>query len=78
MIQEKAIETSLLCCMYFYTIGSKDDYLRKLIDEMRRLESEISRLNNVIDDKDFQLLDNDELIQDLNNKLRDGGGDGDQ
>ena len=68
----------LLCCVLCYAIGRKDDRLRKLIDERRRLEGEIHRLNNVIEDKDFQLQDNDELIQSLNNKLRDGGGDGDQ
>ena len=73
MIQEKAIETALLCCMYFYALGSKDDRLAKLFDERRRLEGEIHRLNDVIEDKDFQLQDNDELIQNLNNKLRDGG-----
>ena len=60
--------------MLCYAIGRKDDRLAKLIDERRRLEGEIHRLNDVIKDKDFQLLDNDELIQNLNNKLRDGGG----
>lgn len=62
------------CCVLCYAIGRKDDRLAKLIDERRRLEGEIHRLNDVIKDKDFQLLDNDELIQNLNNKLRDGGG----
>ena len=78
MIQEKACEMALLCCVLCYAIGRKDDCLAKLYDERHRLEAEINRLNDVIEDKDFQLLDNDELIQDLNNKLRDGGGDGDQ
>lgn len=78
MIQEKACEMALLCCVLCYAIGRKDDRLAKLIDERRRLEGEIHRLNDVIEDKDFQLQDNDELIQSLNNKLRDGGGDGDQ
>ena len=64
--------------MLCYAIGRKDDRLTKLIDERRRLEAEIHRLNDVIEEKDFQLQDNDELIQSLNNKLRDGGGDGDQ
>ena len=65
---------ALLCCMLCYAVGSKDDRLRKLIDERRRLEGEISRLNDVIEDKDLQLQDNDELIQSLNKKLRNGGG----
>ena len=78
MIQEKAIETSLLCCVLCYAIGRKDDCLAKLYDERHRLEAEINRLNDVIEDKDFQLLDNDELIQNLSNKLRDGGRGGDQ
>ena len=76
MIQEKACEMALLCCVLCYAIGRKDDRLAKLIDERRRLEGEIHRLNDVIDDRDCQLLDNHELIQNLNNKLR--GGDGDQ
>ena len=69
---------ALLCCVLCYAIGRKDDRLVKLIDERRRLEAEINRLNDVIEDKDFQLLDNDELIQNLSNKLRDGGRGGDQ
>ena len=69
---------ALLCCVLCYAIGRKDDRLVKLIDERRRLEAEINRLNDVIDDRDYQLLENDELIQNLSNKLRNGGGDGDQ
>ena len=69
---------ALFCCVLCYAIGRKDDRLAKLFDERHRLEAEIHRLNDVIEDKDFQLQDNDELIQSLSNKLRDGGGDGDQ
>ena len=69
---------ALLCCVLCYTIGRKDDRLAKLFDERLRLEAEIHRLNDVIDDRDYQLLENDELIQNLSNKLRNGGGDGDQ
>ena len=61
---------ALLCCMLCYAVGRKDDRLAKLCDERLRLEGEIHRLKDVIEDKDFQLLDNDELIQNLNNKLR--------
>ena len=69
---------ALLCCMLFYAIRRKDDRLTKLTEENHRLEREIHRLNDVLEDKDFQLLDNDELIQNLSNKLRDGGRGGDQ
>ena len=55
-------------------MGRKGDRLARLCDERRRLEAEISRLRGVIDDKDWQLLDNDELIQSLSNKLRDDDG----
>ena len=65
---------ALLCCMICYAIGRKDDRLTKLADERLRLEGEIHRLKNVIEDKDFQLQENDEIIQDLNNKLRDSSG----
>ena len=65
---------ALLCCMLCYAIGRKDDRLTKLADERLRLEGEIHRLKNVIEDKDFQLQENDEIIQDLNNKLRDSSG----
>ena len=65
---------ALLCCMLCYAIGRKNDRLAKLDDERRKLEGEIHRLKNVIEDKDFQLLENDELIQNLNNKLRDRSG----
>ncbi|MBR1545233.1 MAG: hypothetical protein IJ633_00345 [Prevotella sp.] len=68
---------ALLCCMLCYAIGRKDDRLAKLTDERHRLEGEISRLNNVIDDRDFQLLENDELIQNLRHRPGDGSnGDG--
>ena len=62
----------LLCCMLCYAIGRKDDRLAKLTDERLRLEGEISRLRGVIDDRDFQLLENDELIQSLRHRLGDG------
>lgn len=58
----------LLCCMLFYAIRRKDDRLTKLTEENRRLEHEIYRLNDVLEDKDFQLQDNDELIQNLKQK----------
>ena len=64
----------LACCMLCRAVGRKGDRLARLTDERRRLEDEISRLRGVIDDKDWQLLDNDELIQSLSNKLRDGDG----
>ena len=57
-----------LCCMLFYAIRRKDDRLTKLTEENRRLEHEIHRLNDVLEDKDFQLQDNDELIQNLKQK----------
>ena len=57
-----------LCCMLFYAIRRKDDRLTKLTEENRRLEHEIYRLNDVLEDKDFQLQGNDELIQNLKQK----------
>ena len=72
LLAAAVVVLALLCCMLCYAVGSKDDRLRKLIDERRRLEGEISRLNDVIDDRDYQLLENDELIQSLSN--RQGGG----
>ena len=63
---------ALLCCMLCYAIGRKDDRLAKLTDERLRLEGEISRLRGVIDDRDFQLLENDELIQSLRHRPGDG------
>ena len=60
-----------LCCMLFYAIRRKDDRLTKLTEENRRLEHEIHRLNDVLEDKDFQLQDNDELIQNLKSIQRD-------
>ena len=74
---------ALLCCMLCYAVGRKDDRLAKLTDERHRLEGEISRLRDVIEDRDFQLLENDELIQTLSHKQSDGsnddgGGDGDR
>ena len=59
---------ALLCCMLFNAIRRKDDRLTKLTEENRRLEHEIHRLNDVLEDKDFQLQDNDELIQNLKQK----------
>ena len=64
---------ALLCCMLCYAIGRKNDRLTKLDNERCKLEGEIHRLKNVIEDKDFQLQENDEIIQDLNNKLRSDG-----
>ena len=60
-----------LCCMLFYAIRRMDDRLTKLTEENRRLEHEIYRLNDVLEDKDFQLQDNDELIQNLKSIQRD-------
>ena len=62
---------ALLCCMLFYAIGRKDHRLKMLTDENRRLEREIHRLKDVKEDMEFQLIENGELIQQLNSKLRD-------
>lgn len=77
MIQEKAFEMALLCCMLYYAVGRKDDRLAKLIDERRRLDAEINRMKDVIDDRDLQLLENNELIQSLSHKQGDGNNEDD-
>ena len=74
MIQEKACEMALLLLCALLRHRAQGRPPGEAHRRESRLEGEIHRLNDVIKDKDFQLLDNDELIQNLNNKLRDGGG----
>ena len=62
-----------VCLRLSHAIKFKNKVLVRFLDENMKLKDEVRRLNDVIEDKDFQLLDNDELIQNLNNKLRDGG-----
>ncbi len=59
-----------LCFWQSYVIGRKDDRLAKLCDERQKLEAEVSHLKKVIDDRDYLQIESDELIQNLNNKLR--------
>ena len=59
-----------LCFWQSYVIGRKDDRLTKLYDERQKLEAEVSHLKKVIDDRDYLQIESDELIQNLNNKLR--------
>ena len=59
-----------LCCMLCYAVWCKHDRLTKLYDERQKLEAEVSHLKKVIDDRDYLQLESDELIQNLNNKLR--------
>ena len=65
-----AVAVALLCCMLCYAVGRKDDRLMKLYDERQKLEAEVSHLKKVIDDRDYLQIESDELIQNLNNKLR--------
>ena len=59
-----------LCCMLCYAVWRKHDRLTKLYDERQKLEAEVSHLKKVIDDRDYLQIESDELIQNLNNKLR--------